>query len=68
MDSLLSTHPVKDTSRDPKHFTNFPASKEEELLRAAFPLKNRKAPEPDVISAEALRAITGSHPQLLLRV
>ena len=67
VETLFPTHPTRPQSPDePQAQTLPPPFTEEELQAAAQSLKNRKAPGPDQIPAEVLKAIAHHNPQLLL--
>ncbi|GHJ61429.1 hypothetical protein NOK12_39470 [Nocardioides sp. OK12] len=45
-----------------------PQFTEEELLRAALSIQNKKAPGPGGLPAEVMNAVAQSHPKLLLNM
>ena len=68
VDTLFPAHPKR--SVDPKIAEDLevPPFTEAELRRAAGALKKKKAPVPDRLPAEVLKAVARSHTDLLLNM
>lgn len=66
VNTLFPTHPVREDEEDHIEVGEIPAFTEEELVKAVTSLQNNKAPGPDGVPAEALKAATHACPQMLL--
>lgn len=66
VDALFPNHPLRreDGVRGP--VPDVPEFSEMELVVAASAMRNNRAPGPDGVPAEVLKAVVGSHPPLLL--
>ncbi|GHJ61437.1 hypothetical protein NOK12_39550 [Nocardioides sp. OK12] len=53
---------------DAPGISEVPQFTEEELLRAASSMRNKKAPGPDGLPAEIIKVVAQSHPELLLNM
>ena len=66
VDALFPSHPVREIERETIEPAEIPIFSEDELILAADSLQTEKAPGPDGIPAEVLKAVARTHPQLLL--
>ncbi|XP_035742633.1 uncharacterized protein LOC118450807 [Vespa mandarinia] len=60
--------PKREISLDAPGISGVPQFTEKELLRAASSMRNKKAPGPDGLSAELIKDVAQSHPELLLNM
>lgn len=67
VDALFPSHPLREDAPEPE-ISNIPLFSEEELGVAVASLRNHKAPGPDGIPPEALKAAHRASPELLLRM
>ena len=68
VDTLFPSHPKRSVDPQmPEDLEMLPFT-EAELRRAAGTLKNKKAPGPDGLPAEVLKALARSHPDFLLNL
>ena len=68
VDTLFPAHPKRSVDPEMSEDLEVPPFTEAELRRAAGALKNKKAPGPDGLPAEVLKAVARSHPDLLLNM
>lgn len=66
METLFPSQPKRETGLTTPGSLEAPPFTEVELLKAASSMRNKKAPGPDGLPAEVLKAVAQSHPKLLL--
>ncbi|XP_046837589.1 uncharacterized protein LOC124432621 [Vespa crabro] len=64
--TLFPSQPKREISMAAPGMTEAPQFTEEELIRAASSMRKKKAPSPDGLLAELIKAVAQSHPELLL--
>lgn len=66
--TLFPTHPKRPGRAAPPGDPEVPLFTRKELLGSIKSMRNKKAPGPDGLPAEILKAVAGSHPELLLEM